>query len=302
MQLFIVIMREFACVDTTNITLEEKSYIYGLLLSDGTMHIANPETYTGQVQLEVSKKDKDIVDKLCRIIPYSTKRERIRSTNFKDIHSSIVFVVSRQYFIKDLIDFGFPIKNKTTSAVPPIVEYDEGAFWRGVIDGDGSLGIRHNSRGKLEAYLSLTTKSEPLKEAFCKYLKSITGRKYNPKRNKRDNIYNIGCGGRAACKVLKEIYKNCTIYLNRKYENFLECLTWEKENNIPKRNISGVIGVGINRALNKWMAYITIDKENINLGIYTDKKDAIIARLKAEQTHFGEFALQKHLFKEYGLE
>lgn len=295
-------MKEFAFVDTTHITLEEKSYIYGLLLSDGTMHIVNPETYTGQVQLEVSKKDEDIVDKLCKIVPYSTKRERIRSTNFKDNHYSMVFVVSRQYFIKDLIDFGFPIENKTINAMPPIIKYDENAFWRGVLDGDGSLGIRRNSRGKLEAYLSLTTKSEPLKEAFCQYLKSITGRQYNPKRNKRDNIYNIGCGGHAACKILKEIYKNGTIYLNRKYENFLECLKWEKENNIPKRNTSGVVGVGINRALNKWIAYITIDKENINLGAYIDKKDAIIARLKAEREYFGEFALQKHLFKEYGLE
>lgn len=295
-------MKEFAFVDTTHITLEEKSYIYGLLLSDGNMHIVNSESYTGVVQLEVSKRDEDIVDKLCDIVPYSTKRERVRNTNFLDNYNCVSFAVYRQYFIKDLIDFGFPVENKTINARPPIVEYNKNAFWRGVLDGDGSLGIRHNSKGKLEAYLSLTTKSELLKEAFCEYLTSITGRKYNPKRNKRDNIYNIGCGGHAACKVLNEIYNGCTIYLNRKYENYLECLKWESENSVPKRNISGVVGVGINRGKGKWMAYITINKKNIDLGLYVDKQDAIIARLTAEKQYFGDYALQKHLFKEYGLE
>jgi hypothetical protein len=295
-------MREFAFVDMTHITLEEKSYIYGLLLSDGSVSIKNQETYTGFVQLEVSKRDEDIVNKLCKIVPHSTKRERIRNTNFLEGYHSVSFIISRQYFIKDLIDWGFPVENKAINAKPPIVECDKNAFWRGVLDGDGSLGIRHKSSGGLEAYLSLTTKSESLKEAFCEYLKSITGRRYNPKRNKRDDIYNIGCGGHVACKILKEIYKDCTIYLDRKYENFLECIKWEKENSVPKRNISGVVGVGIDRNRGKWMSYIMIDKKNIDLGRYDDKIDAIIARLKAEKEYFGEFALQKHLFKEYGLE
>ena len=285
-----------------NLTLEEKSYIYGLLIADGSICIVNSDSYIGQVQLEVSKKDEDIIDKLCSIVPYSTKRERTRNTNFANNYHSVSFNVARQCFIKDLVDFGFPLKDKTTNARPPIVEYDKNAFWRGVLDGDGSLGIRYTSRGTLDAYFSLTTQSELLKDEFCKYLCSITGRKYNPKRNKRDNIYNIGCGGHAACRILKEIYKNCTIYLDRKYQKYLECVEWEKDNSKPKRNISGVIGVGIDRKNNKWLAYITIKKKNIALGAYIDKKDAIIARLKAEKQYFGDLAQQKHLFKEYGLE
>lgn len=218
-----------------DLTLEEKSYIYGLLITDGTMHIQNSETYTGQVQLEVSKRDEDIIDKLNSIISYSTKRERIRNTNFKENYCSIIFATSRQSFIKDLIDFGFPIENKTINARPPSFEYDKSAFWRGVLDGDGSLGIEHSSKDTLRAYLSLTTKSEQLKDEFCKYLNSITGKMYDPKRNKRDNIYNIGCVGYTACKVLKEIYRNCTIYLDRKYNKFLECLQWEVNQQLTER-------------------------------------------------------------------
>lgn len=219
-----------------DLTLEEKSYIYGLLLTDGSLYLKNINTYTGQIQLEINKNDEDIVDKLCNIISGSTKRERIRNTNFKENYHSVSFNISLSSFIKEIIDFGFPIENKTFNARPPIVEYDKNAFWRGIIDGDGSLGLMSKSAKKNEiAFLSLTTQSEILKDEFCTYIKSITGFEHHLNRNKRDNIYNIGVGGKRCCMVLKEIYKDATIYLDRKYNKYLECLEWEK---IPKKKRS----------------------------------------------------------------
>lgn len=35
--------------------------------------------------------------------------------------------------------------------------------------------------------------------------------------------------------------------------------------------------------------------------MFNEKKDAIIARLKAEKQYYGEFAPQKHLYQEYGI-
>ena len=281
-------------------TIEEKSYIYGLLLADGTLHFVNKKTYTGQIQLEINEQDEDIVDKLCSLVPYSTKTKRIRDTNFKKDYHSVKFSITRQSFIKEIIDFGFVTKNKAYNARPPIKDYDINAFWRGFIDGDGSLGIKQNGKGT--AFLSLTTKSEIIKDEFCNYLYSITGKEYKPKRNKRDDIYNIGCGGHSACKVLKQIYQDSTIHLNRKYKKYLDCLNWENQNNKPKRNISGTIGVGIDRRNNKWLSYITINGKYINLGSYCNKEEAIKARLKKEKEYFGKFAPQKYLFKQYNLE
>lgn len=39
-----------------------------------------------------------------------------------------------------------------------------------------------------------------------------------------------------------------------------------------------------------------------SLGKFINKKDAIVARLKAEKEYFGEFAPQRRLFEEYGIE
>ena len=210
-----------------DLTLEEKSYIYGLLVTDGTLLITNSHQYTGSVVLEICKRDEDIVDKLCSLILHSSKTERCRSTNFKQEYHSVKFSIYRNSFIKSLVDFGFPTEQKTLNACPPAAEYDQNAFWRGVIDGDGSLGLRKSGQ-YTKPFLSLTTKSEKLKNAFCEYLFLITGKTYNPTRNKRDDIYNIGCGGITCCQVLREIYKDSTLYLNRKYEKYLECLGWEK--------------------------------------------------------------------------
>lgn len=282
--------------------LEEKSYVYGLLLTDGTLDLKNEKTFSGQIQLEVNEIDEDIVDKLCVLIPYGTKTKRIRDTNFKTNYHSVKFSISRQEFIKELIASGFVFCNKSYNARPPVIIYDKNAFWRGVIDGDGSLGIRKTSRRPTEAFLSLTTKSEILKNEFCNYMQSITGETYTPKRNNRDSIYNIGCGGHNACKVLSKIYDGATIYLNRKYQKYLECIDWKSKHNPLRRNTSGVIGVCFCKKTNKWLSYIMVNREKINLGVHDDKENAIIARLQAEKKYFGECALQKNLFKQYILE
>lgn len=72
---------------------------------------------------------------------------------------------------------------------------------------------------------------------------------------------------------------------------------------IDRRNKSGITGVRkINRGGIKWR--VTLNYQNIRyeLGTFTDFTSAVVARLKAEKEKLGDFAPQKHLFKEYGIE
>lgn len=68
---------------------------------------------------------------------------------------------------------------------------------------------------------------------------------------------------------------------------------------VPKNNTSGVIGVSWDKQREKWCARIRINGTQRTLGRFDNKEDAIIARLKAEQQYFGEFAPQQHLFNEH---
>lgn len=91
---------------------------------------------------------------------------------------------------------------------------------------------------------------------------------------------------------------------NNRKSNFRICSQKENTRNrsIPSNNTSGFIGVRFHKKSGKWHAYILVDGKQNNLGYYTNKEDAVKARLVAENVFFKEFAPQKHLFKKYGIE
>ena len=79
-----------------------------------------------------------------------------------------------------------------------------------------------------------------------------------------------------------------------------------RNNNInrapQKSNTSGIIGVNYNSSNNTWVARICDENgKRINLCQVRDKEKAIKERLKAELQYYGDYAPQKHLFKEYGI-
>lgn len=86
--------------------------------------------------------------------------------------------------------------------------------------------------------------------------------------------------------------------------NLRKCTSQENNRNRSKakNNTSGIIGVSWKQKSNKWRAYIVIDGSQKHLGEYSVKEHAIKARLKAELEWFGEYAPQKDLLKEYGMQ
>lgn len=91
--------------------------------------------------------------------------------------------------------------------------------------------------------------------------------------------------------------------LDNRKENLREATHSENAMNRSKykNNKSNVSGVCWRKDTLKWRSYIQVGSKKYNLGSFTNKDDAIKARLKAEIKYFGEFAPQKDLFKKYGL-
>ena len=101
----------------------------------------------------------------------------------------------------------------------------------------------------------------------------------------------------------------CPDHINRiRYDNRkqnLRIATYQENSfnrSIQKNNTSGVTGVYFCNTRRKWKAYLEINKKRMNLGSFTHKDDAIKVRLMAEKEYFKEFAPQKHLFEQYGIE
>lgn len=85
---------------------------------------------------------------------------------------------------------------------------------------------------------------------------------------------------------------------NRK-ENLRFCTQQENNCNhtLRKNSNSGITGVYWHKNSNRWVIYVG-DKY---LGYQKDKTEAIKVRLRAEKEMFGDFAPQRHLFDEYGI-
>ena len=92
--------------------------------------------------------------------------------------------------------------------------------------------------------------------------------------------------------------------LNNRKQNLRKCTQQENtfNQNIRKDNTSGVTGVTWDKKRQKWCAGLHINRKHKFLGYFINKDDAIIARLKAEQKYFKEFAPQMHLYEQYDIE
>ena len=104
------------------------------------------------------------------------------------------------------------------------------------------------------------------------------------------------------------IFEKCCDHINRnpldnRKSNLRKATAMENARNSSraKNNTSGITGVTWNKRDCVWQARICVDRKSKSLGCFNDKTDAIIARLNAENEYYGEFAPQRHLFKEYGV-
>lgn len=195
------------------ISIEDFSYMYGFLISDGYWRDNNKT-------LEMEIKDKDLPIKFQKLLPQTTIRERCRDTNFKKNNTTYIWKGKRNGIFEYLCSsMGFPIEDKSKNAsIPKNFQFSERDFWRGVFDANGSIGTRKDG----SEYMSLTIVSEQEKIEFCQLLEKVIGFKSKAKRNKRDNIYNIGVNTNSARKLGDYLYKNATLYLDRKYNKYRE--------------------------------------------------------------------------------
>lgn len=115
----------------------------------------------------------------------------------------------------------------------------------------------------------------------------------------------------------KKIIKFQWLVLGKNYDHINRNSLDNRKNNLRKANLqennrnhslrrdntSGVSGVNWDKRRNKWHVRINNNnKERLSLGYFDDIKDAIIVRLQAEKKYYGEFAPQKHLYEEYGID
>lgn len=189
----------------------EQSYYIGFAQTDG--HLSQNTRNRGRFSIELGIKDLDIIHKLADITPANYNiSQRTRDTNFSKKYHSVVFTVCDLTFRTFLNDNGVPYGKKSEIIELPPVKFSELDYWRGIIDGDGSLGFTADGR----PFVSLVTSSEKLIRAYEALILKLAGVSRYTNRNKRDAVYNIAVFGDSAKLITAALYYDKCLGLNRK--------------------------------------------------------------------------------------
>jgi LAGLIDADG-like domain len=173
---------------------EESAYWIGFLMADGCIH-------NGKVQLTLGHKD---------AIHVAAFRSFLGSNHpiHKRPEASTLAIPSRQ-LIDDLAKYGV-VPRKTETAKVIGLE-DNRHFWRGVIDGDGSVSI-YKTRG---AIIDLTGSYDLLCQ-WSDFICEQIGVRIKVSRRNGTPVYKAVTSGSSARKLISLLYCPCSIALQRK--------------------------------------------------------------------------------------
>lgn len=214
-----------------NLTLENPfyAYLFGLVQTDG--HLYQNSRNRGRVSIEVGKRDETLLIELQNRLPFhSTISVRTRKTNFSNEYCSVVWNVFVKRFRVFLIENGLPSGNKSKIIFAPVGKYSKADYFRGLIDGDGSLGLTTNGF----PFLSLVTASIEIANEYLSFLKSITDKEKTTTANVRDKVFNIAVYKEDAQKVVQALYYSNCLALPRKMEKARSIACWKRPETMRK--------------------------------------------------------------------
>lgn len=204
------------------IDTEEKAYWLGFLYADGFVAAKN-----NQIGLGLALKDIAHLEKYKTFMEWGgdIKVNKEHQFGSKDTHNkagedmyNCRVIITNEKIHSDLINLGcvpnksLILKFPTEDQVPKEFQL---AFIRGYFDGDGTLGLYRHSKTnpKLEESL-LIVGTKP----FLEKVQEILGPGHlMQKKNCNELTYRLGYSTLKAFRAAELMYKNATIYLDRKY-------------------------------------------------------------------------------------
>lgn len=263
------------------INTSDKAYWLGFLYADGCInrYYRNEKLKAMNLELTLCDEDKEHLQKLIRCLETNIPI-REKKVKFKDkIYISHRVSINCTKMCYDLIELGctpqktYDVKFPTYEQVPYKYMRD---FIRGFFDGDGCICTTiMNNKPHIE--LVLTGMSGML-QSIADFLIAEKILRVKPKLHKddRSKAYSMYMYGEDAVKdILDYLYKDSKIYLDRKYQKYIDFYkNYDEEK--PRR------GVYYHKENKAYVVTITIDGKRIRIGQFKNVKDANEARIKAE--------------------
>jgi transposase-like protein len=196
-----------------DIDTPEKAYWLGFITADGTIVGIRP----GNLRVEVTLKgsDSEHLENLNRFTSNTRDLKHYEAETISEgVRPYARFVVSNRAVVADLLRGGVH-PNKTGREKPwDGPEHLMRHYWRGVIDGDGSIYDSHRSPTPSVVLVG----SEDLCSAFLLWANKVCGTKTRVQTDLRSpNHYRASVGGnRQVQELVHELYRDCDTFLRRK--------------------------------------------------------------------------------------
>ncbi len=185
----------------------EALYWIGMLYTDGHVGL-NREAF---VEINLHENDEEHLQKFKTFL--KSNRNTSNGHNCKRFRFN-----SRQ--IRDrLVELGFT-SNKSITITPHDLLKESADFWRGCIDGDGGL-YKHPSGSNTIPHLFLCGTLETIFDFILFCTKHAGVKLKYPTKAPGKNFYRVSYYSEDAKKVANLLYKDATVYLDRKYQTYL---------------------------------------------------------------------------------
>lgn len=207
-----------------SIDTEHKAYWLGLMIADGFLTNSGHSQNSIGISLEVG--DKYLLEEFAKDLNTDYEVKTYTGTTYFDdvpheVEYARLFVRSKHMF-DTLSSYGFTT-DKSYHAKLPLDVVPENLIQhliRGLHDGDGSLskagGVSHTYDFKLTGTLEVVS---AVQHIFGK--ENVQLQERHPERQ-NNNYSLVLCGDAQVCRICDWMYDDATIYLQRKYDRYLE--------------------------------------------------------------------------------
>jgi hypothetical protein len=179
----------------------ESAYWSGFLIADGAVS-------GGTLIVRLAAKDMSHLQELRRFLGSGHKVQHIARNGWAGT-PAVQLAIPSARLVADLAALGVLPRKSFTAMACPSLQHNR-HFWRGVVDGDGHVGIdrrRDVPRLELVGPAGLLTQ-------FRSFAQSLTMTNASVRPHK--TIHRFQLSGRAAAAVLHHLYDTCTMALERK--------------------------------------------------------------------------------------
>lgn len=213
----------FDVIDT-----EEKAYWLGFLYADGYISSAPLDGKSQySIELQLSIKDKDHLQLFANFLKYKKEIKNKNAHCNTGEYDSCRLMISNRHLWETLNSYGCTPRKSLTLQFPDEKIFKSKDlirhFIRGYWDGDGTLGIY---KGKPLCSVLGTENMLTYIKNYLRFPKNIrnAGSENNPCK-----AYKLSYATKEAVSVSFILYANSNIYMNRKYEKYLEFCRLYKE-------------------------------------------------------------------------